>query len=443
MKIPREAWWIAGLTVVMAIIAGLLGVGREARSEQARFVRTTYYTTSEFGLRALYLTLDELGYQVRRYQRPFNASLPDQGTMVVIDPIRPLLPPEWRALRRWVEQGHTLLLAGNLALPFTNEGSSPFSASDVLATEQADFTCRASGSSAGLHSLPSSVFDRTVTYARPTQPTYLSQGVSRLAIRADAHLIIPDPEPESSRKHKGHKDRLSGLVEEGLFANDLAEVLRGAAPVFRDDEGAVVSYARVGRGTVILLGSPYTLANEGIAKGDNLIFALNALGPASAGPIYFDEYHHGFGEGVVWGLLPLPVKVMLAQLLLAFLVLAYARSRRFGRIIPLGSGPRERSEFLGTMTALLRKGGATRLALRTAHDGAVHRLRQQLGLPAEADGEEIARAAARVNPESRGKLKSALERAQAALTSTDEVPESRAMTLIRELDAAEKAVRQI
>jgi hypothetical protein len=60
MKIPREAWWIAGLTVVMAVIVGLLGVGQQARPEQARFVRTTY-TTSEFGLRALYLTLDGLG----------------------------------------------------------------------------------------------------------------------------------------------------------------------------------------------------------------------------------------------------------------------------------------------------------------------------------------------------------------------------------------------
>ena len=47
MKIPREAWWIAGLTVVMAVIVGLLGVGQQARPEQARFVRTTY-TTSEF-----------------------------------------------------------------------------------------------------------------------------------------------------------------------------------------------------------------------------------------------------------------------------------------------------------------------------------------------------------------------------------------------------------
>ena len=440
MRIPREVWWIAGLTVVMAVIVGLLGVGQQARPEQARFVRTTY-TTSKFGLRALYLTLDGLGYQVRRYQRPFNASLPGKGTMVVVDPIRPLLPPEWRALRRWVEQGHTLLLAGDLALPFSEGGPLLSSSSDVLATQQADFTVRASGSSAGLHSLPSSVFDRTVTYARPTQPTYLSRGVSRLAIQADAHLVIP--EPEGRKQHKRRKDLVSGLVEKGLFANDLAEALRGAAPVFRDDEGAVVSYARVGRGTVILLGSPYSLANEGIAKADNLIFALNALGPASAGPIYFDEYHHGFGEGVVWGLLPLPVKVMLAQLLLAFVVLAYARSRRFGRIIPLESGARERSEFLGTMTVLLRKGGATRLALRTAHDGARRRLRQQLGLPAEADGEEIARAAARVNPESREKLKTALERAQAALASTSELSEARAMTLIRELDAAEQSVRQI
>ena len=65
MRIPREVWWIAGLTTVTAVSVGLLGVGQQARSERARFVRTTY-TTSEFGLRALYLTLDGLGYQVRR-----------------------------------------------------------------------------------------------------------------------------------------------------------------------------------------------------------------------------------------------------------------------------------------------------------------------------------------------------------------------------------------
>jgi hypothetical protein len=429
-KLPRELWWIAGLTICLAVIAGLLGAGEQMRSEKVRFVPTTY-TTSQFGVRGLYLTLEALRYDVRRYRRPFGGELPSKGVILIIEPMLPILPTEWRALQRWVSAGHTLLLVGEAALPYTESGSAG-SYPPRKTEESRD------------EPFPDLSFEEVpVAYASPTQPTHLSQGVTRLALKHATHIVVPEPDEERDKKHRQHEEELLEHLQERSRANELAEALRVAAPTFADDEGAVVASARVGRGRVVLFGSPWSLTNAGLSQADNLVFALNAIGPVAAGPVYFDEYHHGFGEQLAWGLLPLPAKVATVQFLLAFLVLAYARSRRFGRVLPLQRGPRERSEFLGAMATLLRKGEATRLALRTAYDAAKQRIRRQLGLPPEAESEDLVLAAARLDPKHGERLGAALERCRAALESQGEVSESRAMALIRELDDAERLLRQI
>jgi hypothetical protein len=432
MKLRREIWWIAGLTVGMILLATVLGVGRHTRAEQVRFVPTTY-TTSPSGARGLYLTLQALKYETRRYLRPFGGEMPEGGTIVILEPYALLLPTEWRALHRWVSEGNTLILAGRLVLPFSEGGGFlSFPTSDATATRQPRKKDKQES-----EPFPDLTFEEIpVAYAHPTQPTYLSQGVSRLATKLTSHIVIPEPEHKQKKEHFA-----PSFLQDAARPDEMEDALRAAAPAFADDEGTVVSYARVGKGRVVLLGSVWSLTNEGLPQADNLTFALNALGPASAGPVYFDEYHHGFREQVSWALLPLPLKVAVAQLLLAFFVLTYARSRRFGRIVPLERASRERSEFLGTMTALLRKGQATRLALRTARESAVHRLCQQLGLPAEAEDEEIALAAGRVNPKSQELLRAALARTRVALQG--EVSETRAMALIRELDEAEQSLRQL
>jgi hypothetical protein len=407
MKLPREVRWIIGLTLVAALLAWLLHGGESGGSQQATFVPTTY-SSAGYGLRALYLTLDELGYQPVRLRRPLNDELPARGSLFVVQPVAPVAEVEWRALEAWVQRGHTLILAADSGLPGLLAASPMFG----------------------------SLLDIPVSYAHPAQPVHLARGVTRLAVKSDAHIEV------TAGQDKG-THRVPTPDQTPVTGSGPRRLLGEGVPVFRDEGRAIVTYAKVGKGEVIFLASPWSLTNEGIGKADNIVFALNAVGEAGRGPVFFDEYHHGYGESALSRITPWPMKLAAAQILLGILVAMFARSRRFGRIRPLLRESRERSDFLATMAAVLRRGEATRLAVRTARDALAHRLSRLLGLPPGAGSEALARAASRVNAEAGAKLGRALPQCDAALQSTEELSQPRALALIRELDEAERALRRV
>lgn len=414
MRVPREAWWLAGLIAVMVVVAAVArGGGAPSTNE---YLNRTTYSRAPWGVRALYLTLEELGYDARRLRAPFAAAtLPRQGALVMVGPAMPVTTHEWRALYRWVAAGHTLFLAGDWMLP-------SFEWSYPAIEEEFDLA--------------------PLSRARPVQPTYLARDVERLAVRAAWRINRPgaamsDEEPPP-RACPGGACSVAGEPPDRL-----GEALRRAVPLFTDHKGTVAAYSRIGKGAVVVLCGGWSLSNDGIGTADNLTFTLNALGPPRAGPVYFDEYHHGYGEQLLWTVMPLPVKLGLAQLALAVLVVMYARSRRFGAIIPLDRGRRERSEFLGTMTALLRKGQATRLALRTAYEAALQDLRVALGVAADANAAQIAEAAARVSEPAAEELGQVLRQCRGALEGPETLTEARALGLVRQLDGAVRGIKQI
>jgi hypothetical protein len=193
------------------------------------------------------------------------------------------------------------------------------------------------------------------------------------------------------------------------------------------------------------LGSPWSLSNEGIGKEDNLIFVLNALGRPGAAPVYFDEYHHGYGENLAWQLVPLPFKLAMAQLLLGVLIVMYARSRRLGSVVPLDRGRRERSEYLGTMTVLLQKGRATRLAVQTAYQAALTGLRLEMGLAHDAPVPDVVASASRISEDAGRKILEAVRQCESALggAAPRRLSESRALAAVRQLDEAVRSIRQV
>ena len=415
MRIPREAWFLAALIVIMLVVIIVLRGGSGAADEHSFFVRTTY-SSDPWGLRGLYTTLHELGYDVRRLRASFNRStLPQRGELIIVEPIMPPTEREWQALYTWIAAGHTAILVGEELLPYAM----------------------------WVFSVPEDALAQPpLRRARAVQPTYLARDVDELAVRAELRIQGPGAAPNSEEPKERRRAGPRAWYGAGEYPARMDEALRRAVPLFRDSEGTVVAYARIGQGTIILVASPWSLSNDGITKADNVVFALNALGAPGAGPVYFDEYHQGYTENVMWTLVPLAGKLALAQLFVALLVLMYARSRRFGAIIPLDRGRRQRSEFLGTMTALLRKGMATRLAVRTAYDAALQRLRVEFGLRADATAPEVARAAERVSAQAAQKLGVALRQCRAALDGPETLTESRAMALVRQLDEAVKSVRQ-
>ncbi len=140
------------------------------------------------------------------------------------------------------------------------------------------------------------------------------------------------------------------------------EVSHPLVPLLGDNLGTTVAFSRWGRGGVVVLSDSWPLANQGIARDDNFVLVLNALRRRDPGrrlTVTFDEYHQGYGKAPgILSLLGMPARLGLAQLGLAFLLLLFAVSRRFGRPVPLVEGGRERSEYLSSMSALLRRGRA-------------------------------------------------------------------------------------
>jgi hypothetical protein len=423
MRVPRELWWIAGLTLLMLLLAALLrgGEAQEAAGGGVMPRRTTF-SSAPGGLKALYLALDELGYAVQRLRSPLTRQgLPGTGTLVVVEPagLR-LTRTEWESLQEWAAQGNTLILAGEWWLP------------QVTTREWSD---RSPWEPAPL------------TYATAAQPVYLAHGVEKMAVRSDVRIIRE--EGRAPERGAADEDEASETAEEEEWhagpevrPEEASEMLGQAAPAFADEQGTVVAYARVGQGRVVLMSSPWSLSNDGIGEPGNFAVFLNAVGPPDGGPVVFDEYHHGYGRNAAWQSIPLLAKLAIGQLLLALMLVMLAKSKRLGPVVPLAGGGRQRSEFLGTMTTVLHRGRATRLAVRTAYEAAVSALRAQTGAAA-AEGAELADAVGRGNPEAREVVATALESARAALASEAEPSQAEAAAIIRDLDDALAASRRL
>ncbi len=421
MRVPREVWWIAGLTGFVLLLVALLQ-GQPAETEERGILNRTTYSSASYGLRGLYLALRELGYDARRLRGPLTAQgLPERGILFVVEP-GPLTTTEWSDLQSWVAKGNTLLLSGRSVLP---------------ETERVDVQA------------PSWFEPAAITYAAAAQPTYLSGGVERLAVQSEFRITVGAPggdeqEDRSSAKGTDEEEEERGWPPaSGPGSSEIEESLRRAAPVLSDDKGAVVAYAQVGEGRVLLLASPWSLSNEGIDEADNFRLVLNALGPPGDAPVCFDEYHHGYGANLAWQMLPLPVKLGLGQVMLGLVLVMFARSRRLGPVVPLERGGRQRSEFLGTMAAVLQRGRATRLALRTAYETAAQRLSTEFGVPPEADEETVAQAAGRAGPEAGERLAQVVAEIRAALSEEAAPTEARAAALVRRLDDALAEARRI
>ena len=418
MRVPREVWWIAGACLV-ALGAGLLLRSSRQAAKERVIPTATSYSSDPYGLRALYLTLGELGYEPQRSRTPLvAAALRGRGTLLVVNPFPvPLSSREWEDLYAWVARGNTLVLAGWGWPEFLEQ----FPLQGIEDKEK-----------------------EPVAYAHPTQPSYLCQGVGAMAVHSNERLKLgerqrPPPQRQRDEEKEGPGWPLGAAPER---ATKMDDAIARAVPVIGDGNGAVVSYALVGAGRVVTLAEAWPLSNAGIGRADNLRFVLNAIGPAGA-PVLFDEYHHGYQDQLAWRLLPLAAKLGLAQIVLGLLVVAYARGKRLGPVVPLDRGSRQRTEFLQTMTVALQRGHATHLALRAAYAAALDQLYARTGMLPGADADTLTRAASPDRKDAADRLAAALEAVRGAAEGDGALSEPRAMSLVRRLDKAMAAGRGI
>jgi hypothetical protein len=309
--------------------------GTEQEDEQT--ADRSSYRSTPYGTLAFYTLLEESGYRVTRFEKPFTELKDNEpGTLIVIAPPLTHNPDqeEMSALTRWVE-------AGGLLVIIDREIQIPVG--DATVHTQQDT------SKSEVHAL---------------QPTPFTHNVERVALSEYATRV--------------HVDSRAVTYHIG------------------DDQAAVLADAKVGKGRVVLLTDQFIVANNGISQADNVILALNLLAERPAGKIAFDEYHHGYGASSTGGGLMsyfrgTPVPWMMAQAGLIAVLVVYSYGRRFGRPVPLRRERRTTNlEFVSSMANITRLAQASDLAMENIYSEFRKRLCRFSAVPAKIENRRLA-----------------------------------------------------
>lgn len=195
---------------------------------------------------------------------------------------------------------------------------------------------------------------------------------------------------------------LDGLGDiDAAFASSLPS--GGGDSCYGDRAGALVVQEDRGAGRTITLGSPYLLVNARLQPDkehggeplDNAALALRLFGPTpdGAGPgvrVTFVDAVASSGVNPNGGrnpltLLPLPVQLALVQLIAAFCLYAWWRSRRLGppvhERLPVDIAG---SELVAAVGDLLRRRGSPDRAAAILRADVRRSLGQRLGVPPDA-----------------------------------------------------------
>jgi hypothetical protein len=216
------------------------------------------------------------------------------------------------------------------------------------------------------------------------------------------------------------------------------------APVlnFSDERGALVAEYTRGRGRIIVVSDPFIVANNGIARADNLQLATNVITPGG-GLIAFDEYHQGRGSSgneIVNYFAGTPVVAMFCQFVLIAAVVAYSRGRRFARAVP-AQRPDRRSklEFVASMAELQQRARAFDLALENIYSRTRRALARYGGTDINAPRAEIAAAVAARSGQDRARIEQLMRDCEDAAAG-EPTPARRALALAAQLRELERAL---
>lgn len=323
---------LIGASVLVVILAVATSVLTPSRSGGRTGYPSTYASSWD-GAKAAYLLLAELGYDVRRWDRSPTelGGDPDKQVLILANPLQPPTSEETAALRRFLEQGGTIVATGEDAASFLPEPQK-FIETDE-AEEKTQFPAL----------LPSPLTASAPEISMPAPIDWNPSNIDQLAVY-------------------GNKDT-----------------------------AAVVMY-HIGKGTVVWWASPSPLTNRGITETGNLTLLLNSLGTPANRQIVWDEYFHGV-RGNFWsyiGKTPLPWVLAQLGVLFVFVLLTYSRRygtmrmpRKISRLSPL--------EFVDTLGDLYAAGHAGSAAVRVANQRLRFQLARQLGLTSNATVAELAR----------------------------------------------------
>jgi hypothetical protein len=323
----------AVLVLILAIATSLLTPSR--RGGRTGFPSS--YSTTWDGAKAAYLLLQDLGYDIRRWDQSPTELKGEaaQQVLILANPLQPPSSEEVAALHQFLEGGGKIVATGAEAFLFLPGG---------------EFFVETDGVE-GESSFPALL------------PSRLTYGAPEISMAPPIHWRPPT------------------VDQIALYGTN--------------DTAAVLTYS-VGKGMVVWWGSPSPLTNRGIKESGNVVLLLNSVGGAAGKQVLWDEYYHGARGDFFSYIGRTPLPWVFAQLGVLFVFVLATYSRRYGAIrMPRKVSRLSPLEFVDTLGDLYTSAHAGSAAVRVAYQRLRYQLTRQLGLSSNATVAELARTASR------------------------------------------------
>lgn len=228
------------------------------------------------------------------------------------------------------------------------------------------------------------------------------------------------------------------------FGGEPEEKVETEAPTVHlaDARGGLLADYRRGEGRIVVLSDPFVVANNGLARADNLRLAVNVV-TAGGGLVAFDEYHQGRGAArnqLATYFTGTPVPAMCAQGCLMAALLFWSRGRRFARPVP-APRPDRRSklEFVAALAELQQRARAFDLAIENIYSRTRRALARYGGADAAAPRADIAAAVAARSGVDRARLEELMRECEEA-AGGEKLSARRALGLAVQLRELERAL---
>lgn len=343
-KSKRQAAWLIWLFAAVTVIAILGSIVAPKRPGDQQFsYNATSYLTTPTGLKALYDGLMQSGYKVERWRKPAH-KLVDPATLIIARPTVIFTGEELAALRDWVAEGNTVILA------VTYEEAELVSSPLVVAKQD--------GISVG-PDMPESF--------RPGFPSPLFRGVNTIETRYGCRIVDRTWQPFGR-----------GASDSEIAASSLSDP--PLIPLVQDSEGGVIMISYHGAGKIYILSCPWLLSNQGISLRDNNRLVANLIGNSGSDRILFDEFHQGYSDLGADTLFSIYSWLGFIQAVVGALLYLLYRSIRFGDVLTPPVAVKERTEYTYAMADLLRRSHGQALAAESVANWFLHRLSSLLGV---------------------------------------------------------------
>ena len=341
------------------------------------------YLTGRHGARAAYDLLAENGYNVERWEEPLGelAQETNSGTVVIL--AQPILSSseDFKAVDAIVEHGGRVLVTG--------PAGGALAPGEALGAPQQ--------------------LELAACELKP-------QGLDRLADSGTVWMT-----PEASWRLTSPRFRV--------------EYTCGGTP-------AVVEYDQ-GAGHVVWWASSTPLENGSIARGGNMEFFLNSLGPKEGHHFYWDESLHGDVRSEWFYARGAALNLLIAGVCGLALLVLFSFSRRSGPLRAAPQMPRTTPvEFVDALGSLYAKAGASATAVSLAYDRFRSRMGALCGLSglqmnAEELGAAVRRRFSQASPEREADLKKAEEDAK-----DDDLTPKAALAAVQKLNRHMQALEE-